>query len=93
MRLDLCGNDSVGTDNEVIMLEEKTAIINVVSLAGTILETALEQIKDDGYAQALVMAAFLETIKAMNVLNPSVDMAVSFNGIVIRNEEAADYSQ
>ena len=75
------------------MVEEKTAIINVVSLAGTILETALEQIKDDGFAQALVMAAFLETIKNMNVLNPSVDMAVSYNGKVLRSENAADHCE
>lgn len=91
--MDVCGNDGMGTDNEVVMVEERKEIINMVSLAGSIMQTALEQIKHDGYSQALMLAAFLETLKALDVMNPSVDMAVSFNGIVIRNENAADYSQ
>ena len=75
------------------MVEEENELINMVSLAGSIMETAMEKIKHDGFRQALIMAAFLETLKTMDVLNDSVDMAVSYNGRVIRNENAADHCE
>lgn len=91
--MDVCGNDGMGTDNEVVMIEDEKKLVDMVAVAGSIMQTALEQIKHDGYSQALMLAAFLETLKAIDVMNPSVDMAVSFNGIVIRNENAADYCE
>ena len=47
----------------------------------------------DPHLQASFFAAMFDGIKDVNVLNPIVDVAVSYDGVVMRKEKADDYSQ
>lgn len=74
------------------MEEERKELIDVVSLAGSLIGEVLDEIKDDedGYNQACLLAALLETFKSTGVINPLVDMAVSYKGRVLRTKKEAD---
>ena len=75
------------------MVEDFEAILKVIGFGVSMTGAALKKSKDDGYFQACCIAALIDAWKENGVLNDSVDMAVSYDGKVMRKEEAADYSQ
>ena len=61
--------------------------VNVIGFAAALFANTLKELKHDGFEQACCVAAFIDVLKSNDVLNESVDMAVSYNGRVIRNEK------
>ena len=74
------------------MIVEEEKIINVIGLAAALFAKTLKELKHDGFEQACCIAALIDILKSNNVLNESVDMAVSLNGRVIK-QEAADHCE
>ena len=75
------------------MGEDFAAILRVIGFGASMIGAALKKGKDDGYFQACCIAALIDAWKENDVLNESVDMAVSHNGRVLRNENAADHCE
>ena len=61
--------------------------VNNIGLAAALFAKNLKELKHDGFEQACCVAALIDVLKNNDVLNDSVDMAVSYNGRVIRNEK------
>ena len=61
--------------------------VNNIGLAAALFAANLKELKHDGFEQACCVAALIDVLKNNDVLNDSVDMAVSYNGRVIRNEK------
>jgi len=61
--------------------------VNNIGLAAALFAANLRELKHDGFEQACCVAALIDVLKNNDVLNDSVDMAVSYNGRVIRNEK------
>lgn len=61
--------------------------VNNIGLAAALFAKTLKELKHDGFEQACCVAALIDVLKNNDVLNDSVDMAVSYNGRVIRNEK------
>lgn len=61
--------------------------VNVIGFAAALFAKTLKELKHDGFEQACCVAALIDVLKSNDVLNDSVDMAVSYNGRVIRNEK------
>lgn len=61
--------------------------VNVIGWAAALFAKTLKELKHDGFEQACCVAAFIDVLKSNDVLNESVDMAVSYNGRVIKNEK------
>lgn len=61
--------------------------VNNIGLAAALFAKTLKVLKHDGFEQACCVAALIDVLKNNDVLNDSVDMAVSYNGRVIRNEK------
>ena len=61
--------------------------VNNIGLAAALFAKTLKELKYDGFEQACCVAALIDVLKNNDVLNDSVDMAVSYNGRVIRNEK------
>ena len=60
--------------------------LNFLALATAVIVNVLEEIRDP-WVQACFFRAMFDTIKEQNVLNPIVDMAVSYNCKVLRSEK------
>ena len=75
------------------MVEDFEAILKIIGFGASMIGAALKKGKDDGYFQACCISALIEAWKENDVLNDSVDMAVSYNGRVMRNENAADHCE
>ncbi len=75
------------------MVEDFEAILKVIGFGASMIGAALKKGKDDGYFQACCIAALIDAWKENDVLNDSVDMAVSYDGRVLRNENAADHCE
>lgn len=75
------------------MVEDIDSILKIVSFGTSMVGCALKKGKDNGHFQALCLSAIIEAFKENGVLNEDVDMAVSYCGRVIRNEDAAGCSQ
>lgn len=75
------------------MLEEFEEIKDRMSFAASLFATTINEVKFDGFLQAACLGAFISSLKESGFLNESVDMAVSYNGKVLRNEEAADHCE
>ena len=54
-----------------------------MAMATSVVVNILEDMKEP-YIQAVFFKAMFDTIKEHNTLNPIVDVAVSFNGEVLR---------
>ena len=61
--------------------------VNDIGWAAALFANNLKELKHDGFEQACCVAALIDVLKNNDVLNDSVDMAVSYNGRVIRNEK------
>lgn len=61
--------------------------VNAIGFAAALFAKTLKELKHDGFEQACCVAALIDVLKNNDVLNDSVDMAVSYNGRVIRNEK------
>lgn len=61
--------------------------LNDIGFAAALFAKNLKELKHDGFEQACCVAAFIDVLKSNDVLNESVDMAVSYNGRVIKNEK------
>jgi len=61
--------------------------VNVIGFAAALFAKTLKELKHDGFEQACCVAALIDVLKSNDVLNDSVDMAVSYNGRVIRNKK------
>lgn len=61
--------------------------VNNIGLAAALFAKTLKELKHDGFEQACCVAALIDVLKSNDVLNESVDMAVSYNGRVMRNEK------
>ena len=61
-----------------------TEEVNVIGWAAALFAKTLKELKHDGFEQACCVAAFIDVLKSNDVLNSSVDMAVSYNGRVIK---------
>ena len=61
--------------------------VNDIGWAAALFAKNLKELKHDGFEQACCVAALIDVLKNNDVLNDSVDMAVSYNGRVIRNEK------
>lgn len=61
--------------------------VNVIGWAAALFAKNLKELKHDGFEQACCVAALIDVLKSNDVLNESVDMAVSYNGRVIRNKK------
>ena len=75
------------------MPEENENIMQMMAFGASFFATALESVKENGHFQACCIQALIDALKEHGALNESVDMAVSYNGRVIRNENAADYCE
>ncbi len=75
------------------MLEDFEAVKDRMSFAASLFASTINEVKFDGRLQASCLAAFISTLKETGFLNESVDMAVSLDGKVLRNEEAADHCE
>ena len=76
------------------MAEDRSEnIMQMMTLGASFFATALESVKENGHFQACCISALIDTLKESDALNESVDMAVSYKGRVMRNEEAADYCE
>ncbi len=75
------------------MGEDFVAILKVIGFGASMIGAALKKGKDDGLFQAHCIQAIIEAWKENDVLNDSVDMAVSYDGRVLRNENAADHCE
>ena len=74
------------------MIVEEEKMLDVIGFAASLFAKTLNDVKHDGFFQACCIAAFIYVLKSNNVLNESVDMAVSLNGRVIK-QEAADHCE
>lgn len=63
-----------------------TEEVNVIGWAAALFAKTLKELKHDGFEQACCIAALIDVLKSNDVLNDSVDMAVSYNGRVIKQE-------
>ena len=61
-----------------------TEEVNVIGWAAALFARTLKELKHDGFEQACCVAALINVLKSNDVLNSSVDMAVSYNGRVIK---------
>lgn len=61
--------------------------VNDIGWAAALFAANLRELKHDGFEQACCVAALIDVLKSNDVLNDSVDMAVSYNVRVIRNEK------
>ena len=68
------------------MIIEEEEIVNVIGWVAALFAKTLKELKHDGFSQACCVAAFIDVLKSNDVLNDSVDMAVSYNGRVIKQE-------
>lgn len=75
------------------MVEDMDSLLKVIGFGTSMLGSALKKGKDDGLFQACCIAAIIDAFKEEGVLNDSIDMAVSYNGRVLRNENAADHCE
>ena len=57
--------------------------LELMAMATSVVVNILEDMKEP-YIQAIFFKAMFDTIKEHNTLNPIVDVAVSFNGEVLR---------
>ena len=64
----------------------------LMALATATVANVLEKLHDP-YLQAVFFRSMFDTVKEADVLDPLVDMAVSYNGIVLQssNKKADDY--
>ena len=69
------------------MIIEEKKMLDVIGFAAALFAKTLKELKHDGFEQACCVAALIDVLKSNDVLNESVDMAVSYNGRVIRNEK------
>lgn len=53
--------------------------VNNIGLAAALFAKTLKELKHDGFEQACCVAALIDVLKNNDVLNDSVDMAVSYN--------------
>jgi hypothetical protein len=53
----------------------------------------LETMNNNPYLQAVFFATMFDMVKSENALSPLVDLAVSYDGIVLRKEKTADYCE
>ena len=74
------------------MIVEEKKMLDVIGFAAALFAKTLKELKHDGFEQACCIAALIDILKSNNVLNESVDMAVSLNGRVIK-QEAADHCE
>ena len=74
------------------MIVEEGKMLDVIGFAASLFAMTLKELKHDGFEQACCVAAFIDVLKSNDVLNSSVDMAVSYNGRVIK-QEAADHCE
>ena len=70
------------------MIEDFEAIKNCMTYAASLFASTINDVKFDGRLQAAYLAAFISTLKETGSLNESVDMAVSLDGKVLREEES-----
>ena len=68
--------------------------LNLMALATAIVADVLEKIEEP-YLQSVFFKAMFDTVKETDILNPVVDVAVSYHCKVLRssNEKAADYCE
>ena len=59
--------------------------LNMMALTSTMVCSELEEMRDP-HIQASFFAALFEMVKNEKLLNPIVDVAVSYDGRVLRNE-------
>ena len=74
------------------MIVEEKKMLDVIGFAAALFAKTLKELKHDGFEQACCIAALIDILKSNNALNESVDMAVSLNGRVIK-QEAADHCE
>ena len=63
--------------------------LNLMALATAIVADVLEKIEEP-YLQSVFFKAMFDTVKETNILNPVVDVAVSYHGKVLRSSNEKD---
>ena len=61
--------------------------MNLMALTTANVINTLETMNNDPYLQAVFFATMFDMVKSENALNPLVDLAVSYGGIVLRKEK------
>ena len=61
--------------------------INLMGLATGVVNHVCDSIKDNANIEALFLSTMIRCLKENNMLHPSVDAAVSLNGIVMRTSD------
>ena len=63
--------------------------LNLMALATAIVADVLEKIEEP-YLQSVFFKAMFDTVKETDILNPVVDVAVSYHGKVLRSSNEKD---
>ncbi len=75
-------NDSLNTGCAV-----KASGMNLMGLATVAVVNVCDKLKNDPMIQATFLKAMIDTLKNSKTLDSAIDMAISFNGRVLRTEE------